>query len=97
MFLTKVQMFRFTVHGFLRNETKPSTWVLATYTFGHKNLQTCQMWVNRLNASLNLEVGRPRNLMVCSAIGQHLALYIFLFYIHRLVEMNFSQRLFLIH
>ncbi|XP_062163725.1 ceramide kinase isoform X2 [Alnus glutinosa] len=58
------EMYRFTVHGVRRSTTQPSLWVPAVYTFGHKDLQTCQMWVNHSNASLNLELGRPRNLMV---------------------------------
>ncbi|KAF3433182.1 hypothetical protein FNV43_RR24284 [Rhamnella rubrinervis] len=58
------EMYRFTVHGFQRSKTLPSLWVLTVYTFGHEDLQTCQIWVNRLNASLNLEVGRPKNLLV---------------------------------
>ena len=62
-------MHRFTVHGFIRSKNQPSQWNLSAYTFGHKNLQTCEMWVNQLNASLNLDVGRPRNLLVCSAVG----------------------------
>jgi len=63
---TLMQMYRFTVHGFQRSKTQSSLWVLAVYTFCHKDLQTCQMWVDRINASLNLELGRPRNLLVCS-------------------------------
>ncbi|KAE8056828.1 hypothetical protein FH972_013565 [Carpinus fangiana] len=58
------EMYRFTVHGVQRSTTQPSLWVPAVYTFGHKDLQTCLMWVNHTNASLNLELGRPRNLMV---------------------------------
>ncbi|XP_030934645.1 ceramide kinase isoform X1 [Quercus lobata] len=58
------EMYRFTVHGFQRSKTQSSLWVLAVYTFCHKDLQTCQMWVDRINASLNLELGRPRNLLV---------------------------------
>ncbi|CAL0310992.1 unnamed protein product [Lupinus luteus] len=58
------QMYRFTVYGFTRSKNQPSQFILVEYTFGHKSLQTCQMWVNQLNASLNLEVGRPRNLLV---------------------------------
>ncbi|TKY49846.1 Ceramide kinase [Spatholobus suberectus] len=59
-----IKMYRFTVHGFVRSKNQPSQWNLAEYTFGHKNLQTCQMWVNQLNASLKHEVGRPKNLLV---------------------------------
>lgn len=58
------EMYRFTVHGFQRSKTQPSLWVLAVYTFCHKDMQTCQMWVNRINDSLNLELGRPRNILV---------------------------------
>ncbi|PON92408.1 NAD kinase/diacylglycerol kinase-like domain containing protein [Trema orientale] len=60
----KSEMYRFSVHGFQRSKTQPSVWVLAVYTFGHKDIQTCQMWVNRINDAINLEVGRPKNLMV---------------------------------
>lgn len=60
----EMEMYRFTVHGFTRSKNQPSQWILAEYTFGHKNLQTCQMWVNQLNASLRHEVGRPKNLLV---------------------------------
>ncbi|XP_061348923.1 ceramide kinase isoform X1 [Gastrolobium bilobum] len=59
-----VKMYRFNVHGVIRSKNQPSQWILAEYTFGHKKLQTCQKWVNQLNASLKLEVGRPRNLLV---------------------------------
>ncbi|KAE9593996.1 putative ceramide kinase [Lupinus albus] len=58
------KMYRFTVHGFTRSRSQPSQLILAEYTFGHGNLQTCQMWVNQISSSLNLEVGRPRNLLV---------------------------------
>ncbi|XP_028802526.1 ceramide kinase isoform X2 [Neltuma alba] len=59
-----VKMYRFSVYGVQRNEIQPSRLVPVKYTFGHNNLQTCQMWVNRLNSSLNLKVERPQNLMV---------------------------------
>ncbi|KAK7322456.1 hypothetical protein VNO77_25837 [Canavalia gladiata] len=59
-----LKMYHFTVHGFIRSKNQPSQWILAEYTFGHKNLQTCQMWVDKLIASLKNEVGRPRNLLV---------------------------------
>lgn len=58
------KMFHFTVHGFIKSKNQPSQWILAEYTFGHTNLQTCLMWVNQLNSSLKLEVGRPRSLLV---------------------------------
>lgn len=62
------QMYRFTVHSFQKSKAQPNLWVLAVYTFGHKDLPTCEMWVNRVNASLNMEVGRPKNLLVCCVI-----------------------------
>ncbi|KAM1368308.1 hypothetical protein PS1_001653 [Malus domestica] len=61
---SEVQVYRFTVHGFQQSKTLPSLRVLAAYTFGHSDLQTCQMWVDQINASLALEQGRPKNLLV---------------------------------
>ncbi|XP_041021483.1 ceramide kinase isoform X2 [Juglans microcarpa x Juglans regia] len=58
------EMYWFKVHGFQRSKSQPSLWVLAQFTFGHNDPQMCQMWVNRINASLNLEMGRPRNILV---------------------------------
>lgn len=58
------EMFCFTVHGFQRSQSQPCLWVLAAYTFGHKDLQTCQMWVNQVNASLKMQIGRPKSLLV---------------------------------
>lgn len=77
-----LQMYRFTVHGFERSKILPSVWILAVYTFGHKDLQTCQMWVNRINDSLNLEVGRPKNLMVCFLNGQRLCVVLSLWFVY---------------
>lgn len=74
LFLTIMQMYHFTVHGFIRSKSQPSQWILTEYTFGHEDLHTCQLWVNQLNELLKLEVGRPRNLLVCSVIGQAPAL-----------------------
>ncbi|KAG5033483.1 hypothetical protein JHK85_017465 [Glycine max] len=59
-----IKMYSFTVHGFIRSKTQPSQCILVEYTFGHKNLPRCQMWVNQLNASLKHEIGRPKNLLV---------------------------------
>ncbi|KAK7271560.1 hypothetical protein RJT34_27566 [Clitoria ternatea] len=59
-----LKMYRFTVHGFVRSNSQPSQYIPVEYTFGHKNFQLCQTWVNKLDASLKLEVGRPRNLLV---------------------------------
>ncbi|KAA8533896.1 hypothetical protein F0562_031413 [Nyssa sinensis] len=58
------EMYRFVVHFVQRSKTRPSLWAPSVYTFGHKDLQTCQMWVNRINASLDMETGRPKNLLV---------------------------------
>ncbi|OVA05644.1 Diacylglycerol kinase [Macleaya cordata] len=58
------EMYRFTVHGFQRSNTKCSLWVLATYTFGHMDLQTCQTWVDKISSFINKEVGRPKSLLV---------------------------------
>ncbi|XP_022737150.1 ceramide kinase-like [Durio zibethinus] len=58
------EMNHFAVHSFQKSKSQPCLWILAMYTFGHKDLQTCQMWVNKINDSLNKEVGRPKNLLV---------------------------------
>ncbi|KAE8703474.1 Ceramide kinase [Hibiscus syriacus] len=57
-------MNHFTVHTFQKSKSQPCLWILAAYTFGHKDLQTCQMWVNKISGSLHKEVGRPKNLLV---------------------------------
>ncbi|KAM6598396.1 hypothetical protein CsatA_018005 [Cannabis sativa] len=62
--IVRLKMYRFTVHGFERSKTQPSVWALAVYTFGHKDMQICQMWANQINDAIKLEVERPKNLMV---------------------------------
>ncbi|XP_010532231.1 PREDICTED: ceramide kinase isoform X2 [Tarenaya hassleriana] len=58
------EMYRFTVHGLQKSVKEPCLWKLAGYTFGHVDLQTCQMWMDWLNYFLIKQVGRPRNLLV---------------------------------
>ncbi|XP_050385493.1 ceramide kinase isoform X2 [Argentina anserina] len=58
------ESYRFIVHGFQSSRTLPSVHVLATYTFGHTDLHICQMWVHQINASLDLQQGRPKDLLV---------------------------------
>ncbi|XP_065871698.1 ceramide kinase isoform X2 [Euphorbia lathyris] len=58
------EMHRFKVYGVQKSQSQPGHWTLATYTFGHKDLQTCRMWVTRISASLKMDVGRPKNLLV---------------------------------
>ncbi|XP_052174181.1 ceramide kinase isoform X2 [Diospyros lotus] len=58
------EMYRFTVHGVHRSNSRPSVWAPSVYTFGHKDLNACQIWVNRISASLNTEKGRPKSLLV---------------------------------
>lgn len=67
-FPSLIQMYRFTVHGFQKSNTQPCLWILTEYTFGHKDLTTCEMWVNGIEASLNEQVGRPKNLLVNAVI-----------------------------
>ncbi|MBA0834947.1 hypothetical protein Goarm_007261, partial [Gossypium armourianum] len=57
-------MNHFMVHTFQKSKSQPCLWSLAVYKFGNKDLQTCQMWVNKINDSLSKEVGRPKNLLV---------------------------------
>lgn len=58
------EMNRFVVHGFRRKKGHNSPWFLSSYTFGHENLKTCEECVDRLNASINMETGRPKSLLV---------------------------------
>ncbi|XP_031379911.1 ceramide kinase isoform X2 [Punica granatum] len=59
------QMHRFIVHAVQRSKSQPSLWTAAMYNFGHKDPQTCQMWVDRINASLSREMeDRPKNLLI---------------------------------
>ncbi|KAM7494646.1 hypothetical protein LguiB_029255 [Lonicera macranthoides] len=62
--LGSIELYRFTVHGVQRSKTQPCLWVPAVYTFGHKDLRTCQSWVNQINASLEMEADRPKSLLV---------------------------------
>ncbi|KAL3368008.1 hypothetical protein AABB24_009067 [Solanum stoloniferum] len=58
------EMYRFTIRGVQKSKTQPSVLVPSFYTFGHKDSQTCQMWVNRINDLLNMNAERPKNLLV---------------------------------
>ncbi|WOG96939.1 hypothetical protein DCAR_0416278 [Daucus carota subsp. sativus] len=58
------EMFRFTIHCVQKSKTQPSLWTPAVYTFGHRDLRTCQMWVARINTFINMEAGRPKSLLV---------------------------------
>ncbi|KAG6514305.1 hypothetical protein ZIOFF_024655 [Zingiber officinale] len=61
---SKLEMYRFVVHGFQRGRTCGSPWTLCEYTFGHKDLRTCESWVQQLIAQTNIEAVRPKNLLV---------------------------------
>ncbi|XP_010320730.1 ceramide kinase isoform X2 [Solanum lycopersicum] len=58
------EMYRFTIRGVQKSKTQPSVLVPSFYTFGHKDSQTCQMWVNQINDLLNRDAERPKNLLV---------------------------------
>ncbi|KAF5731048.1 Diacylglycerol kinase family protein isoform 1 [Tripterygium wilfordii] len=58
------KMYHFSVHSFERSKSQPSLLTLVMYAFSHNNMETCQMWVNRINDSLNKDIGRPKNLLV---------------------------------
>ncbi|KAL1292064.1 ceramide kinase isoform X6 [Arachis hypogaea] len=64
LFGNDIKLYRFIVHGFIRSKNQLSQWIPTTYTFGHKDFRVCEMWVNKLNAFLDRDVGRPRNLLV---------------------------------
>ncbi|XP_059316877.1 ceramide kinase isoform X3 [Lycium ferocissimum] len=58
------EMYRFTIRGVQKSKTQPSVLVPSFYTFGHKDSQTCQMWVNRINDLLDMDAERPKSLLV---------------------------------
>ncbi|KAM7504608.1 hypothetical protein LguiB_003512 [Lonicera macranthoides] len=58
------EMYRFKVHAVKRSKTQPSLWAPSVHTFGHKDLLACQLWVNRINAYIHMEAGRPKSLLV---------------------------------
>ncbi|KAJ8772323.1 hypothetical protein K2173_027500 [Erythroxylum novogranatense] len=58
------EMYRFSVHGFQKSKTQPCLWVLSTYTFGLSDLKLCKRWIDQINTSLDIYVGRPKNVLV---------------------------------
>ncbi|KAK9120860.1 hypothetical protein Syun_018477 [Stephania yunnanensis] len=58
------EMYRFTVHGYQRSKKQPSLWLLVAYTFGHKDLQMCQNWVEQINDLISKDAERPKSLLV---------------------------------
>lgn len=58
------EMHRFVIHVISRSRILPSPWVPCEYLFGHKDLKTCKSWVEHLDACINNEQDRPKNLMV---------------------------------
>lgn len=86
-YLPLKQMYRFTVYSFQRSKSQPAQWVLTTFTFGHEDQQTCQMWVNQIDASLVLQDGRPKNLLV--SYGNHKPISI-LFVMGYLLHLKFE-------
>ncbi|KAG9452209.1 hypothetical protein H6P81_005113 [Aristolochia fimbriata] len=61
---SKVMMYRFAVHGFQKSKAQNSPWVPVVYIFGNSDVETCLLWTERINASLSLQPGRPKNLLV---------------------------------
>lgn len=59
------QMYRFTVHVVRKSKTQLSLWTPSVYTFGHKNLEICESWVNQINTHLYVQAKRPKSLLVC--------------------------------
>ncbi|KAK8945769.1 Sphingosine kinase 1 [Platanthera guangdongensis] len=60
----KTEVYQFVVHGFRRGNRGTSPFTLAYYIFGHKDLESCRAWFQQINICVELEVGRPKNLMV---------------------------------
>lgn len=64
-----IQMYQFSVHFAQRSKSQPSLLSADVLTFGHKDLQACQMWANNIALFFNKELDdRPKNLLVRSSI-----------------------------
>lgn len=59
-------MFRFVVHSYYKQGAShaPGPWILSEYMFGHTDLKTCQAWAEQLNSIIQMEIGRPKSLLV---------------------------------
>ncbi|KAH7659367.1 ceramide kinase protein [Dioscorea alata] len=61
-----LEMFRFVVHSYYKQGAShaPGPWILSEYMFGHNDLKTCQAWAEQLNSIIQMEIGRPKSLLV---------------------------------
>ncbi|KAG9155410.1 hypothetical protein Leryth_009841 [Lithospermum erythrorhizon] len=57
-------MYRFSVHCVQKSKAHHSMRVASVYTFSHKDLHTCQMWIDLINNSLNKNLDKPKSLLV---------------------------------
>ncbi|KAI4340814.1 hypothetical protein MLD38_025616 [Melastoma candidum] len=58
------KVFQFMVYGSQNSVSHPSHWTLCAFTFGHPDIHECQMWVNLVDAAMQKDVERPKNLLV---------------------------------
>ncbi|GAA0181556.1 kinase [Lithospermum erythrorhizon] len=58
------KMYRFSVHCVQKSKAHHSMRVASVYTFSHKDLHTCQMWIDLINNSLNKNLDKPKSLLV---------------------------------
>ncbi|XP_073306197.1 ceramide kinase [Primulina huaijiensis] len=58
------KMYRFMVHVVQKSNNHSSLWTPSRYSFGHENLEVCEVWVNQINCYLHMERSRPKSLLV---------------------------------
>ncbi|VFQ72768.1 unnamed protein product [Cuscuta campestris] len=58
------EMYRFSLHYAQKSRNCSSVLAMSRYNFGHKDLLTCRVWVNRIRSFLGLQGGRPKSLLV---------------------------------
>lgn len=59
-----LQMYRFVVHGCITCKNQNIPWSLVSFVFGHRDFKACKEWETQIMASLEMQVGRPKNLLV---------------------------------
>ncbi|KAH7428563.1 hypothetical protein KP509_09G007200 [Ceratopteris richardii] len=58
------EVHHFTVHGYVKCSSQRGIWAPKMYSFYHTNHSVCERWANQIQAQLDKDIKRPRNLMV---------------------------------
>ncbi|KAI5058166.1 hypothetical protein GOP47_0026336 [Adiantum capillus-veneris] len=58
------EVHRFAVHAYKKSSSQKGTWIPKTFVFHHRDQSVCEIWANQIQALLDADIKRPRNLMV---------------------------------